>query len=197
MPENWRTTAAWRISIWTTLAFALGTAGEFTIVYFLVAQGLRERSDTWLSGEAEVLAQVPADTPSDHLYQRIVREVAELATQEVPDERNAGGERLNSVFLLATNLTTIVMASCGPGPAPRVLSSGRFNRRNSFPGPPKSIAVEGYRQTFRVAVKAQNGERFVWDSPIVGLSICSTRWLVVFSCFGHLFLERPSYAASC
>jgi hypothetical protein len=40
----------------------------FSIVYFLVAQGIRERSDTWLSGEAEVLAQVSADTPSDHLY---------------------------------------------------------------------------------------------------------------------------------
>ena len=103
MPRNLRTTAAWRISIWTTLAFALGTAGAFYIVYFLVGQGLRERSDTWLSGEAEVLAQVSVDTPSDHLYRRIVREVAELATQEVPDERNARGERLNSVFFLATN----------------------------------------------------------------------------------------------
>ena len=40
------------------LAFALGTAVAFSIVYLLVAQGLRERSDTWLSGEAEVLAQV-------------------------------------------------------------------------------------------------------------------------------------------
>ncbi len=101
MPKNLRSTAAWRISIWTTLAFALGTAVAFSIVYFLVAQGIRERSDTWLSGEAEVLAQVSADTPSDRLYKRIVREVAELATQEVPDERNARGERLNSVFFLA------------------------------------------------------------------------------------------------
>lgn len=101
MPKNLRATAAWRISIWTTLAFGLGTAVAFYIVYFLVAQGIRERSDTWLSGEAEVLAQVSADTPRDHLYKRIVGEVAELATQEVPDERNARGERLNSVFFLA------------------------------------------------------------------------------------------------
>src|SRR5271169_6237579 len=100
MPKNLRATAAWRISIWTTLAFALGTAVAFSIVYFLVAQGIRERSDTWLSGEAEVLAQVSADTPSDRLYKRVVRVVA---------------------------------------------------------GPPKSITVEGYRQTFRVVEKAQNG----------------------------------------
>jgi len=71
MPKNLRATAAWRISIWTTLAFALGTAVAFSIVYFLVAQGIRERSDTWLTGEAEVLAQVSADTPSDHLYKRL------------------------------------------------------------------------------------------------------------------------------
>ncbi len=156
MPRNLRTTAAWRISIWTTLAFALGTAGAFTIVYFLVAQGLRERSDTWLSGEAEVLAQVSADTPSDHLYKRIVREVAELATQEVPDERNARGERLNSVFFLATNSTN----SDGPlwvGPSPKEAFVTAIQRSELTPGPPKSITVEGYRQTFRVVEKTHDG----------------------------------------
>ena len=66
-----------------------GTALAFSLVYFVVAQGIRERGDTWLSGEAEVLAHVSADTPRDHLYKRVVGEVAELATQEVPDERNS------------------------------------------------------------------------------------------------------------
>src|ERR1700689_3833701 len=100
MPRNLRSTAAWRISIWTTLAYALGTAIAFSIVYFLVAQGIRERSDAWLSGEADVLAKVSADTPQDRLYSRAVREVAELATREQPDERNAKGQNLNSVFFL-------------------------------------------------------------------------------------------------
>ena len=100
MPKFLRATAAWRISIWTTLAFALGTALAFSIVYFFVAKSIQERSDAWLSGEAEVLARVSADTPRDRLYNRIVREVAELATQELPDERNARGQRLNSVFFL-------------------------------------------------------------------------------------------------
>src|ERR1035438_2423197 len=100
MPRNLRATAAWRISSWTTLAFALGTAVAFSIVYFLVAEGVRERSDTWLSGEAEVLARVSADTPIDHLYTRIVREVAELATQEVPDQSDAGGEGVGSGCLI-------------------------------------------------------------------------------------------------
>jgi len=156
MPKNLRTTAAWRISTWTTLAFALGTAVAFSIVYFLVAQGIRERSDTWLSGEAEVLAQVSADTPNDHLYKRIVREVAELATQEVPDERNARGERLNSVFFLATDPNN----SEGPlwvGPSSKDAFVTAIQRAKLVPGAPKSIAVEGWPQTFRVVVKAQNG----------------------------------------
>src|SRR5579862_2531431 len=93
-------TAAWRISIWTTLAFAVGTAMAFLIVYFLVDKGIQERDDTWLSGEVEVLAQVSVSTPRDHLYKRIVGEVAELATREVPEERNSQGQRLSSAFFL-------------------------------------------------------------------------------------------------
>jgi signal transduction histidine kinase len=153
---NLRATAAWRISIWTTLAFALGTALAFSIVYFLVAQGIRERSDTWLSGEAEVLAQVSADTPSDHLYKRIVGEVAELAAQEVPDERNARGERLNSVFFLATDPNNSE-APLWVGPSSEAAFVTAIQSAKLVPGVPASIKVEGWRQTFRVVVKAQNG----------------------------------------
>jgi len=156
MPKELRATAAWRISIWTTLAFALGTAVAFSIVYFLVAQGFRERSDTWLTGEAETLAQVSADTPSDHLYKRIVREVAELATQEVPDERNARGERLNSVFFLATDPNNSE-SPLWVGPSSEDAFVTAIRRSKLVPGAPKSIAVDGLRETFRVVVKAQNG----------------------------------------
>src|SRR6202166_5373457 len=137
MPKNLRTTAAWRISIWTPLAFALGTAVAFSIVYFLVAQGLRERSDTWLSGEAEVIAQISVDTPSDYRYTRIVSEVAELATQEVPDERNSRGERLNSVFFLATNPNnTEGPLWVGPGSEDAFVKA--IQQTNLAPGPPRS-----------------------------------------------------------
>jgi len=156
MPKNLRATAAWRISIWTTLAFGLGTAVAFYIVYFLVAQGIRERSDTWLSGEAEVLAQVSADTPRDHLYKRIVGEVAELATQEVPDERNARGERLNSVFFLAIDPNNSEGA-LWVGPSSKDAFITAIQRAKLVPGVPGTIKVEGLRQTFRVVVKVQNG----------------------------------------
>src|SRR4029077_2113330 len=126
------------------------------VVYVLVAQGIREGTDTWLSGEAEVLAEVSADTPRDHLYKRIVGEVAELATQEVPDERNALGERLNSVFFLATDLNNSE-AALWVGPTSKDAFVTAIQRARFVPGVPQSIKVEGLRQTFRVVVKENDG----------------------------------------
>ena len=184
MPNNLRATAAWRISIWTTLAFALGTAVAFSIVYFLVAQGIRERSDTWLSGEAEVLAQVAADTPSDHLYKRIVGEVAELATQEVPDERNARGERRNSVFFLATDPNNSA-APLWVGPSSKAAFVAAIQSAKLVPGVPESVKVEGWRQTFRVVVKAQNGRTVYLGLSDLGakhlLRTLARRFLMVWS----------------
>ena len=79
-------TAAWRLSIWTTIAFAIGSALAFGIVYYLVSLGIRERSDQWLSGEAETLAEVSQTTPRDGLYQRVMEETAENAAREIPGE---------------------------------------------------------------------------------------------------------------
>ncbi|MGC1435912.1 MAG: two-component sensor histidine kinase, partial [Terriglobales bacterium] len=106
MPKRLRTTAAWRISIWTATAFAIGSAIAFFIVYLLVAKSVRQRSDAWLLGEADTLAQVAEDTPRDSLYDRIVEEVAELATQEIPEEPGTNGKRQNSVFFLETDPKT-------------------------------------------------------------------------------------------
>ena len=188
MPKNLRATAAWRISIWTTLAFALGTAVAFSIVYYLVAQGIRERSDTWLTGEAEVLAQVSADTPSDRLYKRVVREVAELATQEVPDERNARGERLNSVFFLVTdpsNSESLLWV----GPSSNDVFLKAIQQAKLLPGAPKSIAVEGWSQTFRVVVKVQKGKTVYLGLSDRGakhvLHILARRFLMI---WGGMFL---------
>jgi signal transduction histidine kinase len=188
MPKNLRATAAWRISIWTTLAFGLGTAVAFSIVYFLVAQGIRERSDTWLTGEAEVLAQVSADTPSDRLYKRVVREVAELATQEVPDERNARGERLNSVFFLVTDPGNSE-SPLWVGPSSSDVFLKAIQQAKLVPGAPKSIAVEGWSQTFRVVVKVQKGKTVYLGLSDRGakhlLHILARRFLMI---WGGMFL---------
>ena len=151
MPKILRTTAAWRISIWTTLAFALGTGLAFAIVYLLVAQTIRDRSDAWLSGEAEVLAQVSADAPRDHLYTRIVGEVAELAARELPDERNSRGQRLNSVFFLEEyldgNESPLWVGPGSDGAFVKAIQSAKLGQA------PQSIRVEGWPTSFRVVAR--------------------------------------------
>ena len=76
--------AAWRISLWATLAFALGTMVVFNFLHRFVAVDLQRRSDAWLSGEVEVLGEVAERTPNDALYGQIVSEVAKLAGVYVP-----------------------------------------------------------------------------------------------------------------
>jgi signal transduction histidine kinase len=172
MPKFLQASAAWRISIWTTLAFAFGTALAFSIVYFLVAKNTQKRSDAWLSGEAEVLARVSADTPRDRLYNRIVREVAELATQELPDDRNARGQRLNSVFFLDSDPKNNESPLwVGPGSDDIFLKA--IQRTNLVPGIPQSVKVEGWPTTFRVVTRHENGRTIY-----LGLSSRGARYML-------------------
>ena len=136
--------------------FALGTALAFSIVYVLVAKAMQERSDAWLSGEADVLARVSSDTPRDHLYNRIVGEVAELATQELPDERNGRGQRLNSVFFLEDDPNEKESPLwVGSGSDEAFLRA--IKRTKPVPGIPQSITVEGWPTTFRVVTRYGGG----------------------------------------
>jgi signal transduction histidine kinase len=164
MPDRLRATAAWRIAIWPTLAFAGGTALAFSIVYILVAQAIHMRSDAWLQGEAELLSQVAENTPQDRLYPRIVREVAELATRELPDERNAQGQKLNYVFFLADDPANPAGPLwVGPGASDAFIAAIR--RGKPAPGAPQSVSVNGWPAPFRVVARREG------DSTIyLGLS---------------------------
>ena len=160
MAKALRATAAWRICIGTTLAFALGTAIAFFLLYLFVAQSIRDRSDAWLSGEAETLAQVSASTPRDRLYHRIVGEVAELATRELPDERNAQGQSRNSVFFLEEDSGT----SDGPlwvGPSPNDAFLAAIHSANLAPGVPQSLNVGGWPTAFRLVMQ-RDGSRTLY-----------------------------------
>ncbi|HXJ91964.1 MAG TPA: ATP-binding protein [Terriglobia bacterium] len=164
MPKTLRTTAAWRIAFWTTLAFSLGTFAAFFIFYVFVAQEIRARSDAWLTGEAQVLAQVAEDTPRDSLYDHVVEEVAELAMHEVPDETSSGGERMNAVFFLSVNpAADSDTLFVGPGPKDKFWSAIRQARWVA--GVPQSIKVAGWRQTaasFRVVAPAHQGPTAIY-----------------------------------
>ncbi len=92
--------AAWRISLWATLAFAVGTTVVFVFLQGFVAADIQRRTDAWLSGEVEVLGDVAEHTPKDALYDRVVGEVAELASREVPNKIASESEPDNTVFFL-------------------------------------------------------------------------------------------------
>jgi signal transduction histidine kinase len=94
--------AAWRISLWATLAFAIGTMVVFLFLHRFVSTDIQRRSDAWLAGEVEVLSDVAKRTPKDALYGRVVREVAELASREVPNKQRSSDGLNDSVFFLQT-----------------------------------------------------------------------------------------------
>jgi signal transduction histidine kinase len=159
----------------------------FLIVYFLVAQGIRERSDTWLTGETKVLAQILANTPRDHLYQR-AREIAELATHEVPEGSNAGGERVTSAFFLATDSTNQEDPLwVGPGSAQAFVVA--IQKAKVVPGAPRSIRLDGLRQTFRVMEREQNGKTLYLGLSDRGASHLLHRFARrLFAVWGGMFL---------
>lgn len=147
-----RKTAAWRISVWTTLAFALGSALAFGITYYVVSNSVRERSDAWLSGEAEVLSQVSNSTPRDALYDRIMEEVAELATHEMPDEYGPNSSHNNSpAFFLQTSARGEAALWVGPDMKDSALRA--IQRTRVEPEIPESVQIDGEPTPFRVVAK--------------------------------------------
>src|SRR5580704_14196198 len=92
--------AAGRISLWATLAFAVGTTVVFVFLQDFVAADIQRRSDAWLSGEVETLGDVAERTPKDAVYSRVLGEVAELASNEVPNKQAGEHEPNDAVFFM-------------------------------------------------------------------------------------------------
>jgi signal transduction histidine kinase len=141
--------AAWRISLWATLAFAFGTMMVFMFLHHFVSADIQRRSDAWLSGEVGVLSDVANRTPKNALYGRVVREVAELASREIPNRQNTSDGLNDSVFFLQTaadgSLALWVGAGDG-GPELRAIQASK-----NAPDVPFSLQVQGRRAPFRVA----------------------------------------------
>src|SRR3569833_1874374 len=140
--------AAWRISLWATLAFMCGTIIVFIFLDRFVANDIQRRSDAWLSGEVEVLGDVAERTPNDALYNRVVGEVAELASREVPDKSPSQPEN-DSVFFIQTARDGSLKLWVGAGDAQAHLQAIQASKLAS--SGPVSIHVRGYAVPFRVA----------------------------------------------
>lgn len=159
-PETMRSTAAWRLSIWTTLAFGLGTAIAFAIIHLLVANSIQQRTDAWLRGEAAVLAEVAMNTPQDHLYSRIVEEVAELATREVSDEGSGTGFESRSVFFAETSANGSLQLWIGPSEKEEFLRA--ITQVRLGPGVPQTVRIGKSESAFRVVANRFEGGNTVY-----------------------------------
>ena len=161
-----RYSAAWRIAGWPTVAFAVGSAVAFAIMYLLIAGDIRQRSDEWLSGEAETLADVAANTPRDSLYGRLVEEVAELASHEVASSSDQRQGK-NTVFFLQAS-PGVEPIWVGPQPRDRFIRA--IQSAHLSPGVPGSVAVESWKRPFRVVYqgRGKGGDIYLGFSDVAG-----------------------------
>lgn len=141
--------AAWRISLWATVAFALGTLLVFVFIERFVANDIQRRSDAWLSGEVEVLGDVAERTPNDAVYGRVVSEVAELAAREVPNKQPNESPSNDTVFFLQTGRDGTLKLWVGDGDGKANLNAIQATR--ILADRPTDIRVAGFGIPFRVA----------------------------------------------
>ena len=141
--------AAWRISLWATVAFAIGTMLLFVMLHRFVANDIQRRSDVWLSGEVQVLGDVAERIPKDRLYHRVVGEVAELASREVPNRQRSSGAENDLVFFLQAGDQGPAKLWVGYGDGTANLAAIRSSKM--LPDVPYDLHVKGFRVPFRVA----------------------------------------------
>jgi signal transduction histidine kinase len=146
--------AAWRISLWGALAFACGSMVVFIFLHGFVAHDIQRRTDAWLSGEVQVLSDVAGRTPKDRLYGRVVREIAELASREVPYKGRSRGGSNDSVFFLQTAADGSPALWVGAGDGRQELDAIRGNK--IVADTPFDLRVKNLATPFRVAAVPMN-----------------------------------------
>jgi len=150
--------AAWRISFWASLAFAFSAMLVFFFLQRFVEQDIQRRSDAWLSGEVEVLADVAERTPKDTLYGRVVGEVAELAGREVPNKLPSDNNSNDSVFFLQRGSDDSIQLWVGVGSSQNTLSA--ILHTKTISDQPTDVRVQGFAVPFRVAsIRLDDGSR--------------------------------------
>ena len=150
--------AAWRISLWATLAFAFGTLIVFVFLHRFVSADIQQRTDAWLSGEIEVLGDVAERTPKDALYDRVVGEVAELASKEVPNRMQAEHSSNDSVFFLQSGADGSVKLWVGAGNGEETMRA--IEKTKILGNQAMDVHVGGIDVPFRVtSIQIDDGSR--------------------------------------
>ena len=186
-------TAAWRLALRSTIVFAGSSALVFLMMYGLVARIIRERSDSWLSGESETLKEVALTTPKDAVYGRILSEVAELATQEFAFAGHGDPSAANTVFFYETGEAGERSLWVGP-PQNQVILENLLKLKISDLSA-VSMVVPGWRLPFRVvAVTVGSGKGRIYlglqDTTARIMLIRLLQWFflgwMAMVCFGFL-----------
>jgi len=188
-------TAAWRLALRSTLVFAVASAAIFWLMYIMVANTVRERGDSWLMGESETLRQVALNTPRDALYDRIVEEVAELASQEVSWGSNGEHVGGNTVFFALTGDPARPPVWVGPHDSRPFLSA--LAATSIPPRTPISLRVPGWTAPFRVvAVQMRTGSGHLYLGLLDAGAIHLLRRLLVRFFFGWLLMVALGFLAT-
>ena len=149
--------AAWRVSLWGTLAFACGTLVLFLSLHQFVANDIQRRSDTWLSGEVQTFGDVAERTPRNALYGRVMSEIAELASREIPNRPPKRGAN-DSVFFVQEGADGSLVMWAGQGDGQMYLHG--IQAANATGKQPFDIYVPSSKVPFRVAADSmQDGSR--------------------------------------
>ncbi len=142
-------TAAWRISLWSGIAFAVGTAIAFWFLQSFVANDIQSRADSWLTGELGVLADVAERTPANQLHDAVVDEVAELASREAPHDKDSAEAMNRSVFFVQTTPDGQLKLHTGAGVG--TMDASAIKATHVLPGVPTNVFISGFHLPFRVA----------------------------------------------
>ena len=150
--------AAWRISLWSGIAFAIGTAIAFWFLQSFLAHDIQNRADSWLTGELGVLADVAERTPENQLHDAVIGEVAELASREAPHEEASAGAMNRAVLFLQTTSDGRLKLHTGAGVG--VVAATAIEKSNVTPARPATVLIDGFRVPFRVAeTTLSNGDK--------------------------------------
>lgn len=158
MPRPVIRSAAWRISLWGTLAFAIGSLIIFIFLHRFIANNTQGRNDAWLWGEISLLGDVAERTPRDNLYSQIVGEIAEVVRREVSGKTRSEVSAKDKVFFLQEGENGAVGLWVGAGASEAVADA--LQKRRLFPGQPIDLRVSGNPIPFRVvSIRIEDGSR--------------------------------------
>ncbi len=157
-PRSVFRSAAWGISCWGTVAFAIGTLIIFAFLHRFIADDIQRRNDAWLWGEVSLLGDIAERTPKDALYSHIVGEIADVVRKEIPYDENRPWESSDQVFFLQQADDSSIKLWVGSGSGAEVLAS--IQRSSILPDQPIDLNVSSSPIPFRVVEsRIEDGSR--------------------------------------